>query len=68
LTIKDAIERGHYGRAIRYLLKSDDAIDKDKDKDKKVLEILKKLEWSGAAWLWSENTQFKNAIKEYRLF
>jgi len=67
--VKEALERGHYGRAARYLLKSEDTqLDKDKDKDKRLLEIFEKLDWGGPIWLWKENTRFKNALKDYRLF
>ena len=68
LTIREAMERGHFGRALRYLLKSEDGLEKDKDRDKKILEVLEKLDWGGAVWLWTENLRFKNALKDYRLF
>lgn len=65
LTIQDAMERGHWGRALKYLLKAEDSL---QDKDKKMAEVVEKLGWGGASWWLKEMSRYKAAIKDYRLF
>jgi len=65
LTIQDAIGRGHYGRALKYLLKAEDNL---AEKEKKIAEVVGKLGWAGAGWWMNEVTRYKLAMKEYRLF
>jgi len=64
LTIKHAIQHEHYGRALKYLLKSDESV----EKDKKILDICSKIGWKHGSWLWKSNIQFKTCMKDYRLF
>jgi len=65
LTIQDAMARGHWGRALKYLLKSEDS---QPDKDKKMAEVVERLGWNGVSWWLAEVNRYKTATKDYRLF
>lgn len=64
-----ALARGHYGRALKMILKQTESEPSkwNQDADKKIIDVFKHLDWTHCVWMW-EGLQLLRYPKDFRPF